>query len=497
MSGKRIVLTSDRTMMSSYHGGVLLGFAAIMPRAVMPDWLLRSLFCPPVKAYPDGRAVYAPCGMRKVEAALLEAGFSRDEVMVTHPDHLDKAIGSDTEIVGITHDDPMGKIAVREIEDIINKGPPHNRHSFLRLINHPLIKKHDPVIVVGGNGAWELADEDVGVDHIYLGEGESKFPEVCMAILSGKNPPRIIEGTPVAGDRIPVNRGATIAGIVEIGRGCWRGCAFCSPTMRSLRHRPVSSILEDVRVNMREGMRDVLLHSEDVFTYGSRGMRPEPDKVLELFRSVKELSPHTIDVSHLSLATVHQSMDLLREISEIVGVGTDQRYMSAWIGIETGSCRMLEMHMPRKALPESPERWPDIVRECYALFHEEHWVPVASLVLGLPGETADDVVRTTELVESLKDYTGLMLPLFFTPMAGTSLGSYKGLGKDNALPEHWELVGTCMEYNLRHLKKLHNLYKERMTPNPMVHVGLRMINIAADIILQKYMRRMKRGEPPN
>jgi len=32
MPGKRIVLTSDTTMMSSYHGGVMLGFAAIMPK---------------------------------------------------------------------------------------------------------------------------------------------------------------------------------------------------------------------------------------------------------------------------------------------------------------------------------------------------------------------------------------------------------------------------------------------------------------------------------
>ncbi len=497
MSGKKIVLTSDPTMMSSYNGGVLLGFAAIMPRAVMPEFILRALFCPPVEADREGRALYAPCGMRKVEAALLDAGFSQDEVVVAHPEHLDRFIGNDTEIVGITHDDPMGKIAVREIEDIINKGPPHNRYKFLKLINHPLIKRHDPVIVVGGNGAWELADEDVGVDHIYIGEGESEFPRICKAILNGERVPRVIHGSAVAGDSIPVNKGATIAGIVEIGRGCWRGCTFCSPTMRSLRHRPIANILEDVKVNLRAGVRDVLLHSEDVFTYGSNGMRPDPEKVQKLFRSVKHLSPATIDISHLSLATVYQSMELLRSVSEIVGVGSDQRYMSAWIGIETGSCRMLEMHMPRKALPESPENWPEIVRECYALFHEENWIPVASLVLGLPGETAEDVVRTTELVESLRGYTGLMLPLFFTPMAGTKLGEYRGLGKDNALPEHWELVGTCMEYNLRHLKRLHSLYKERMTSNPLVHLGLRAINIAADIVLPKYIRRMKRGEPPN
>ena len=140
MQGKKIVLTSDLTMMSSYHGGGLLGFAATLPKSIVPDFAFRRLFCPPVAAAPDGSALFAPCGMRKVEAALLEAGFDRSEVMVAHPDHLDKAIGSETEIVSITHDDPLGKIALREIEEMIGRGEPHNRSKFLALINHPLIK---------------------------------------------------------------------------------------------------------------------------------------------------------------------------------------------------------------------------------------------------------------------------------------------------------------------------------------------------------------------
>ena len=497
MLGKKIVLTSDPTMMSSYHGGVLLGFAATMPRSVMPDFVFRRLFCPPVAAASDGSATLAPCGMRKVEAALLEAGFDRSEVMVAHPDHLEKAIGPETEIVGITHDDPLGKIAILEIEEMIGRGAPHNRSKFLALVNHPLIKEHKPKLVVGGNGAWELLGEEVPVDHIYLGEGEGDFPGICRSIMNGVPVPKVIRGAVVAGQDIPVNRGPTIAGIVEVGRGCWRGCTFCSPTMRTLRHRPLERILDDVMVNLKAGQRDVLLHSEDVFTYGSSGMKPDAEKVKKLVREVKRLGPRSIDVSHLSLATVHQNQDLLRDVSRIAGIGSDQSYMSAWIGIETGSCRILQMHMPRKALPESPESWPELVRDCYRLFGEESWLPVASLVLGLPGESAEDVRQTIDLVESLKDYTGLMLPLFFSPMAETRLGGITGFGKDRAFPEHWELVGLCLEYNLRHLKTLHRFYGERMTAGPGVHAALTGINLIADKVLNKYLKRMKRGEPPN
>ena len=497
MQGKRIVLTSDDTMMSSYHGGVMLGFAAIMPTRVLPDWIFRQFFCPPVPAGEDGSALIAPCGMRKVEAALLDSGFTRDEVMVAHPHHLEKAIGPETEIVGITHDDPMGKIAFRELEDIIGRGPPHNRSKFVALLRHPLIQEYNPKVVVGGNGAWELMDEDVGVDHIYLGEGESDFPEVCRKIIRGDDLPIVIRGTAVPGDQIPINRGATIGGIVEVGRGCWRGCAFCSPAMRTMRHRPLQNILDDVRVNLRNGQNDIILHCEDFFAYGSKGMKPNEEKVLELVKNIKELGPHTLDISHLSLAAVHQSPGLISKISDAVGVGSSQKYMSAWIGIETGSCRILEMHMPRKALPCDLGNWPEIVRDCYSLFDEESWLPVASLVLGLPGEKAEDVVQTIELIESLKDYTGLILPLFFTTIADTKLGGIRGFSKQDALPEHWQLVGLCLEYNLKHLKKLHRLYSERMTAGPVVHAALTGVNMMADIILNKYMKRMKRGEPPN
>jgi radical SAM superfamily enzyme YgiQ (UPF0313 family) len=138
-----------------------------------------------------------------------------------------------------------------------------------------------------------------------------------------------------------------------------------------------------------------------------------------------------------------------------------------------------------------------MVRECYGLFRDRSWLPVASLVLGLPGETAADVVATTELVESLKESVGLMLPLFFTPIGEPRLGKARGFGRDEASPEHWELVGTCLEYNLRHLKALHGYYSERMTAGAGRHLALRGMNILADFALKKYLGRMKRGEPPN
>jgi len=90
-----------------------------------------------------------------------------------------------------------------------------------------------------------------------------------------------------------------------------------------------------------------------------------------------------------------------------------------------------------------------------------------------------------------------MLPLFFSPIAETGLGGTTGFGKDKAFPEHWELVGLCLEYNLRHVKALQRFYSERMTAGPGVQAALSGIFLIADVVLNKYLKRMKRGEPPN
>ena len=55
----------------------------------------------------DGlRAKYAPYALGKVEASLLASGFSREDVVITPPHMIRKAIDKDTEIVGVHVVDP-------------------------------------------------------------------------------------------------------------------------------------------------------------------------------------------------------------------------------------------------------------------------------------------------------------------------------------------------------------------------------------------------------
>ena len=90
--GYKIVLTANRTLMSQYNGLIFLGFGACMTKGLIPDSLYYNIFCPSIDANKDGSAVKAPSGTRKIESTLLNNGFKEDEVIVAHPDHLDKVI---------------------------------------------------------------------------------------------------------------------------------------------------------------------------------------------------------------------------------------------------------------------------------------------------------------------------------------------------------------------------------------------------------------------
>ncbi|MDH5788146.1 MAG: radical SAM protein, partial [Candidatus Bathyarchaeota archaeon] len=107
-SGVKVVLTASATEMSDYYNSPFVAFVAGFAKGPVPMWLLRKIIYPPIQRNYDNRAKYAPYGLRKVEAILLENGFSESDVAVVHPDDLGTFIGPNTKVVGISSMDPLG-----------------------------------------------------------------------------------------------------------------------------------------------------------------------------------------------------------------------------------------------------------------------------------------------------------------------------------------------------------------------------------------------------
>ncbi|WP_456483824.1 B12-binding domain-containing radical SAM protein [Methanopyrus kandleri] len=473
-----VVLTMDRTLASNYRGGMFMGFSACVPKGIIPDWLYFSVFCPSVEYDEEtGEVKEAPLGIRRIEAQLRREGY---DVAVVHPDAVHKAIDEDTIAVGVSEIDPQGMGPATTTFTSFSGKPAYMKVCFEDLMERirELKDRYGFGVFMGGPGAWQVAETfpRFGVDFLIMGEGEYVVGEVVRRIEEGDRGPEIVRGEPVAAEDIPTIVNPTTNGIVEVARGCGRGCKFCSPDMRELRSFPMSKILEDVDVNVRGGHEEILLHAEDVLRYKADGWRPNVEAVLELFSAVMNRpGVKRVSVSHVALSTVCQFDERLGEISEVAGVGELVPWMGAQVGVETGSPRLMAEHMPGKVAPYEVEEWPDVVEQAFGIMNDHGWVPCGTLILGLPGETEDDVMMTVELLDRLRDYKSFIVPLFFVPIGESRLSDHDFFTPEKLTEVHWEVILKCVDHDLKWLPELYEEYARANGHGPLVKLAIRAL----------------------
>ena len=475
--GYRVVLTADRTLMSNYGGGVFYGFLTTGPiRGFIPPSLLMTFVARPVKRDRRGGALLAPHGLRRIEAALIESGVvGEEELIVARPEDLRSVIGTETRVIGISAIDPLGKGPASTTfsgEYGVVHAPSITTHFFRKLVTSDEVqqaRRRGAFVVVGGPGAWQITENDMrklGIDIIVDGEGELLVPELFRQILEGNPPPtptilRTRYDQVPSPEQIPRLRGGTVGGIVEVSRGCGRGCRFCSPTLRRLRHRPIEDILYDVKVNVHAGQTSIVLHAEDVLRYGvTSGYHVEHDKVVELVRRVAGTpGVEAVCFSHAALAPIAASPRTVEEISEILNLGED-RFLGFQTGIETGSPRLIAKFMNKKPAPFKAEEWPDVVEQAFGVCVDNYWVPCGTLIINLPGETAEDIIATIELLDRLKPYPGFIVPLLFVPYV--NIPGYKAMRiREDAAWYHWELFRKVFEYDFRWMSRIARMYTKK------------------------------------
>ena len=236
MSGKRIVLTADRSLMTNYRGNFLYGFIACGPYEVLPEWVFDKVFCPPVETDPiTGEAKVAQVGLRRVESALHQ-GYDKKDILVANPEHLSKSIGPDTKIVGINVMDPLGMAPVTTT--MAPEKLSYVAMKFKKMCAEiiQLKKKYDFKVVVGGNGAWELAKSDRmrvhGIDTVVVGEADELALDLFHDLEKG-DAPELMHCFVKNIQNIPEITKPTVNSLIEAMRGCGRGCDFCDVNKRS------------------------------------------------------------------------------------------------------------------------------------------------------------------------------------------------------------------------------------------------------------------------
>jgi radical SAM superfamily enzyme YgiQ (UPF0313 family) len=444
-------------LVSRYNGLLFFGFVASMPKTILPDWIYYPFFCPSVKVDENGRLKHANYGMRKIEGTLIANGFTRDEVAVIHPEHIDKAVDENTEVVAITSIDPLGIGPLTSTCTELFDGTGRMAAKLQEVLESPSIRKHKPKVILGGPGSWQFGAhpekmDDLGIDHVVIGEGDISAPKLIKGIIDGNSEefPKVIDGEVTFEEDIPEIVNPSIIGLVEATRGCARSCAFCVPSVRKVRSIPLPQIMKEVKVNVDSGENGIILHGEDILLYKSDGLNVNSEAVINLFREVKKYAGvNWVYGVHTSFSSVVSSPETIEEISKILELnGTQNKVNYFQVGIESGSSRLIRKHMKGKVYPFQPEEWPDIVRKGFKILNDNHFIPCTTLILGLPGEEKEDIQESIDLVRSLKGHKSLIVPMLFTPLETTRLEYSKGLYKKDFSPEHYELITACWEHNL-------------------------------------------------
>ena len=467
MKSYEIVLTADRSFISDYHFLPFLRGLRFASTSILNSSIFFRLVAPSVPTKSDGVALLAPYHTRRTEAALLDYGFGRSQVVVVVPERVNNFIGSNTKVVSITVRDPFSKIHHYSLLNPLGRES-YSSLSFKKLIKSLQHKNRKYKIVVEGPGAWQLTDPrdwlKFSIDHVIVGEYTSRAtPSIFKRIIEEKEAPQVFYAPNTELCEIPPIRGGVTEGLVEVARGCNRRCHFCN--VPRVHCRPLKDVVAEAEVNVRHGQHNITFRSDDIFNYGAKGIKVNREAVLHLYRSVQELQGvDRVGQCYLALASAVSNPALVKEITEIISAGSKEYpYTTALTGIESGSPRLIERYMPGKVSPFKPSEWDEVVEQGFAILNDNHWIPIGMLILGFPGEKEEDIRDTITLVKKLMYYKSLLVPFVFK--AKSALSREESFNVGDLERYHLELIQDVFNHNIYWGKRLlkQNLSKTHLT----------------------------------
>jgi radical SAM superfamily enzyme YgiQ (UPF0313 family) len=465
IDGVPIVLVASRAEANEYDNNPFAAFICTFPKKLSGYALREHLDNLP--ANPDGTAKKTIYGLRKAESILINK-FGEENVKVVHYNQLHRFIGKKTKVIGISTMDPMGLAYVSTTYNSLIGfgGEALNASEFEKLVNHSSIKKYKPKIVVGGQGSWQIAEakaqERLGIDVLFQGEGEADLINLLSKILNGEQVPSYFEASKPNRENVPLIKHAASYGMVEIMRGCGRGCHFCSPTMRTRHSFPLDHIIKEVEINVKGGSKSIFTVTEDIFLYKCKNnFIPNTPEVVKLYKTIANYSGvENILLSHGSFAPILYDKTLLDELTPILIEKTKwtpetnkmykKPFISVEMGIESGSVNLMRKHMKGKALPFSVDNWPEIVVDAIGQLNDHDWWPLCTIMTGQPDESEDDVIATINLIDDLKANNAKMFytPVLFIPLKEAVLGNSRRASLNNLSELQWEVITRCWRNNI-------------------------------------------------
>ena len=500
----KVILTSDQATFTDFNGLDALGFGLCLPYRLVPAFIQYRFLSPPVPLI-NGRAPFAPYPLCKVEAALLASGFRHEDVHIVPPNYLSQVVDKDTAVVCIHVLDPMGLAPVSwTLRVLTGGGDTCTRYEFEKLMAavKNLKKRYRFNVVVGGPGVWQLRgfEDKYDIDVLFEGEAELTFPKIVKDILNGEEVPMYVFGEFVPPNLIPPILTPSRNGIIQVTRGCPRRCRFCSPTIFNFRSIPLETIVKEIEVNLRSGIKAIGLATEDILLYGANGLRPNLSAIKKLFDQVINLArkyhvKDPIEFSHVTLSTALVAKEVVRYISEVNELSSD-RLLFPQIGIESGSPRLVAKYFSGKSYPWKPSEWWDIVISGSKLINDNYWYPCYTYIIGFPDATPSDYILTTELLDELREegFKGWTFPLLLIPIGGTMIerSGYRKFITLKKLPQ--EAIDAMITGWRLSIKFSYEVYPRLLSSikNPLIRKVITKLAVKAINTMEKWLEGVRK-----
>ena len=158
-----------------------------------------------------------------------------------------------------------------------------------------------------------------------------------------------------------------------------------------------------------------------------------------------------MQIDHANITSVMQLTDeQLKETRRLLTWNKKTDYLWLNMGIESANGQLVSANCPGKISPFDPDDWEDIIRQTAERMKRTGFFSVFSLILGLPGETPDDIKKTLKLVRYLEKQNAVIFPVFYEPLSD----GQKPFTIDDMRSDHLELYRTCYEINFKRVPLL-------------------------------------------
>jgi tRNA-2-methylthio-N6-dimethylallyladenosine synthase len=276
------------------------------------------------------------------------------------------------------------------------------------------VKARRPDVVIGVGGCWaQSVKEDVfrQFPFVDVAFGPGQVHRLAEFLTSDSLTAQgYFEFEGFTG-HLPAKRARDFQAWVQVSVGCNCRCSYCIvPSTRGREvSRPFGELVEEVRAQVADGVREVTLLGQNVNSYG-RDLRPERRSFAELLHAldgvdgldrIRYTSPHPKDMRE----------DVIRAHAELGSVCEHIH-----LPLQSGSSAIL------KAMRRTYDRGRYVDRVALIREHVPDCAITTDIIVGFPGETEEDFAQTLEVCEEV-GYDGAFT-FIFSPRRGTEAATF-------------------------------------------------------------------------